>query len=103
MQTDAARHSRCKRMHRLIAVQNIAPMRAAEQCEHGKVGFPVSTVRGGVDEHRAVFGPHDISAPEVAVQPGRSFAGIEFACRTALHDSVYCRATVGGQAWSSEL
>lgn len=45
-------------------------MRAAEDRECREVLLGVTALRGGVDEDRAVGGPHDIAAPQVAVGAG---------------------------------
>lgn len=53
-------------------------MRAAEDRECREVLLGVTALRGGVDEDRAVGGPHDIAAPQVAV--GASRANVVVAC-----------------------
>ena len=49
-------------------------VRAAEDREGRQVLLGVAALRGGVDEDGALGGPHDVSAPEVAVGAGRADA-----------------------------
>ena len=45
-------------------------VRAAEDREGREVLLGVAALSGGVDEHRAARGPHDVATPQVAVGAG---------------------------------
>ena len=70
----------------LIAVEDIGQIRASEQREHRQVGLTVSAVCCRVDQYRAVRRPHDVSAPQVPVQPRWRVSGVEITCSTTLYN-----------------
>ena len=82
-------------MHLLISVQHRFQIRTSEQGQHRQVGLAVAAVRGRVDQHHTRGRPHDIPAPQIAVQPGRRIVVVEIACPTTLDDLVDRSATVG--------
>ena len=72
----------------LVALDNGVEIRAAEQRQHRQVGLAMAAVRRGVDQHRAAGGPHDVAAPQIAVQPGRRIVVVEITCVTAPYHGV---------------
>mgnify|MGYP001741899668 FL=1 len=58
----------------VIGGEDAFEVRAAEDREGRQVLLGVAALRGGVDEDGPVGGPHDVSAPQVAVGAGRADA-----------------------------
>lgn len=59
-----------KRRGLVVGGDDPLEVRAAEQPQHGKVGLPMPTVRGGVNEPDPVR-PENVATPEVPMQPRR--------------------------------
>ncbi len=83
VQPDAVPPALAQRPLRLIAPEHGLEVRAPEQRQHGEVCLAMAAVRRRVYQHRAVRRPHDVSAPQIAVQTGWRIVVVEIARITA--------------------
>ena len=88
VEPDTSPPTLAQRADSLIALEDLAEVRASEQCQHGEVRLAVTALRRGVDEDDSPGRPHDVSAPQVAMQAGRTFVGVEISRHATVHHAL---------------
>src|SRR5882757_11176886 len=63
----------------------------------------MATVRGGIDQDRAVGGPHDVATPQVAVQSCRSVVVVEIAAVAPRDHRLDIGAGAHAQPWRGQF
>ena len=85
MQADPVTPARAQQVYRSIPLDDDVQKGATEEVQHRQVALAVPTVCGGVDEHHAAGRPHQVTAPQIAVDSGRRIVIIEITCATTIH------------------